>query len=1573
MSISGALRRATLASLLTVGLGVSFGAADAAAAGVCDPSNTVGNTCTVSTQAQLTSAIEAIDSAAPGGAVTTVQFSADITLSGDLPILYGAATIDGQGHTLNGAGSYRGLLLYDAHQPTAVDITVQNLTFQDTLAQGGSAGPGSGGGAGLGGAIFVGSDVQLTASGLSFSGDAATGGDGGTGNVDDGAEYLGGGAGGMGGNGGVAGAGGGGLGIGANGAATNPGSGSQGIAFGLAGGGGPDNSAPVTGGQWGGGGAAGSPYGAGGGIAGGDANVTGAQGGNGGFGGGGGSSDEGDGGVGGFGGGGGAGPGTTTLGQGGTALGGNGGFGGGGANGVEAGGNGGFGGGGGSGYNDGTAVSDGQGGAGGAQNGEAGSSLTPPSDDEPTGGGGGAGLGGAIFVQQDGAVDFTGPISEDGSTVTAGTGGTGGGNGAALGSAIFLQGSGSTLTFAPAGGQSQTISGDIADQIGSGDTSGVPGWALDKSGAGTLTLAGESHYGGGTTVTAGVLSVTGTVSGGVSVSGGILNVTGTVAGSIDVTAGGALCDANGTVDGDVSNEGGSVNSPAVCNAFPSAAISSPASGGSYQEGASVATSFSCTDGSGSPGIASCADSNGTKGSTGTISGHLDTSSVGSHTYTVTATSQDGLTASASITYTVQAPCLKTVAFQVTQVSTSGSVCIYQQSDGSYSTVGPLTINGIPLPALSSSTPYVITPPSGPHPGGLFGVQGGSAPSGVTIDLGGSAGFDLSAGAINWNLPVDDGSGLGTVATLTVPDGQYLKGLKLGGSVQMEFGKDSSGNYFSSFVLTVDLPSILKNGPGQDAGGITGQAAVRVDANGVHFDGVNIQVSGAYIGSLQVKSACFSYLPADSSGAVSGCPEPALPGSPLPALQCQSGGGSSWSGSADVVLPMASSPELSFYGSMSGTSLTGLSVAASNLKIPIAEDVFLTTVGVQMCLPNANEGLSIAGTVGVGALATGSNYALTVNGSFAYHAAFQSNPWSLSLGGSVDVEGTQVGSGTLTFGGAPVVSFDIQAGVNFSVVSVNGELQGFFETASPYQFSIEGSASVCLHSIGCLTAQAAASSRGMAGCASLGSFTYWTLAKNSNWKWYAPWRVHWVAHTYSLEAGFGYYWGGSVSLWASSCDMGDYEIATPSAAGQFVVGHGTAALAVRIGGHGGAPRVKLIGPHGLVIATPAGSRTGTQIKGVALIERDNSGQDTSVLLLHPAAGRWHVVTLKGSVPLGAIRTASSLTPPVISGGAQVQSDGRVGVGLAYSVANGEKLTLEASGPGKREQVIGTAAGKPCVADSGVAGGPHGRLCEAFHFTPTYGPSGHRAIYAIVTRRGLVVARVKLASVLIKFAKPAASRPQLTRGGTSVLISWAAVPHARRYAVGVSISDGRKLSLTTAQTSVRVSDVTASTTLTATVWPVMPDGVIGTSASAQLNVGKTKTKPSPKPKPKPKPKPTPKPKPAPKPKPKPKPTPKPTILPVTITINGAPSSGGTYDVAAGKLYSLVITSKTQPYYVDAAPAPVAPHGGSAPFFRIGAVKGGSRWRIYFSIKPSSFSNWDVGVRIGAKLYVVHIHLS
>ena len=87
---------------------------------------------------------------------------------------------------------------------------------------------------------------------------------------------------------------------------------------------------------------------------------------------------------------------------------------------------------------------------------------------------------------------------------------------------------------------------------------------------------------------------------------------------------------------------------------PSALISFPSPGGTYVVGQAVPAAFSCGEGTGGTGLSSCNDSTGATSVSGGA-GHLDTATVGGHTYTVTAVSKTGLTGSASIGYTVVEP------------------------------------------------------------------------------------------------------------------------------------------------------------------------------------------------------------------------------------------------------------------------------------------------------------------------------------------------------------------------------------------------------------------------------------------------------------------------------------------------------------------------------------------------------------------------------------------------------------------------------------------------------------------------------------------------------------------------------------------------------------------------------------------------------------------------------------------------------------------------------------------------------------------------------------------------------
>ncbi len=352
----------------------------------------------VATEADLNAAIRQIDiggNMAVAGLHYSITFSGSITLGSDICALNMLAgdslTINGGGNALNGGGASRGFFVYSAN------VTIQNLTIQDTVATGGAGGSGlvgGGGGAGLGGGLFIAQAGTVTLSNVHFVSDSAIGGAGGNGG---GIGW--GGGGGLGGAGGVGSTtregGGGGIGVAATGGTGSVPNGGAGILLGAGAGeigAGTFSGTNIgAGGAYGGGGGVGAFFSGGGGR-------------------GGGRSTPGEGGAGGI----------TSAGSfgGGAGSGRAAGFGGGGAawaggpNGTpdKTSGLGGWGGGGSGGL------------AGGFGAGAGGS-----------GGGGGLGAGGDIFVQQGGSLIIQGGSLGAG-TVAGGIAGTGASTGQGLGS-----------------------------------------------------------------------------------------------------------------------------------------------------------------------------------------------------------------------------------------------------------------------------------------------------------------------------------------------------------------------------------------------------------------------------------------------------------------------------------------------------------------------------------------------------------------------------------------------------------------------------------------------------------------------------------------------------------------------------------------------------------------------------------------------------------------------------------------------------------------------------------------------------------------------------------------------------------------------------------------------------------------------------------------------------------------------------------------------------------------------------------------------------------------------------------
>lgn len=214
-------------------------------------------------------------------------------------------------------------------------------------------------------------------------------------------------------------------------------------------------------------------------------------------------------------------------------------------------------------------------------------------------------------------------------------------------------------------------------------------------------------------------------------------------GSLDTSSPGPHAYEVGTLSQDGLYSVTTVGYTVAAGAAPSATITAPTPsstpgpgpgpGTSYNLNQVMPTAFSCSEGSGGPGLASCVDSDGSASP-----GQLDTSQPGSHTYSVTATSEDGAKTTTSITYTVVGPPTAQIAlpaagetFQLGQSVSTRFVCTDEAGPGIASCLdakGSTSPGSLDMSTLGSHT-YAVTATSKDGQRGTVSVEYAVVPPG----------------------------------------------------------------------------------------------------------------------------------------------------------------------------------------------------------------------------------------------------------------------------------------------------------------------------------------------------------------------------------------------------------------------------------------------------------------------------------------------------------------------------------------------------------------------------------------------------------------------------------------------------------------------------------------------------------------------------------------------------------------------------------------------------------------------------------------------------------------------------
>lgn len=746
------------------------------------------------------------------------------------------------------------------------------------------------------------------------------------------------------------------------------------------------------------------------------------------------------------------------------------------------------------------------------------------------------------------------------------------------------------------------------------------------------------------------------------------------------------------------------------------------------------------------------------------------------------------------------PCTKTLTFALSELTTAGCWTRVASPTEQYETTDRVTLNGFTFSDLGQR--FVVSMPTTAEPGGHIA----SPNAAIEIDA-----LIPYTGPVDWTLPAGVQGEEATLQTVTVPSFAELFRLGVGGSALIRLGWGADGRRYSTFGLNVELPSVFQPAPNTASVGVTGAVSLRVDDRGPQYDGLKINLTDVWIGRIKVPEACFSYVPANGQ-AIAPCTTPTLDDQPY--LTCQDDTGTArWDANAILELPVEAKVRHAVFGGLVDGRLSkfgGFSDNISALGVQLVPGVLLNRFGAGVCLEPAP--LKLRGDAGIEALGG----KLVVNGRFTYTDPFQFQPWSVDVGGNATFGGLSLGDGNVRFTAWGDIDFGLRTDINlFDVASVKGQAAGWVEARSN-RFNVSGTLDACIASVICGKALGLLSSTGVAGCIDAGEIVIYEPVNPRQGPFgFGSISFSTVRRVYPIKAGFGHRYGEGVDLLGNSCNFAPYSAIRSRSALVARTGivqriaPGTKAIALRIHGTDGPPKVVVRGPKGTTITSPANAR-GEERKGKYLLAENETDGTTSVLLVKPAAGRWTIKAAPGakSSPTRADRSAFE-APSTLFGQIRAKG-GRQQLALGYAVPKGATVRLVERGKGIGRTISGAVRGKPCRGATKVPGG--GRLrCFRTAFEPSRGPGGARTVQAIVTRGGIpllrkTVAKFRVAKETLP-SRPGALRARRVDG--DVVVAFPQSRGASRYSVTAVLDDGRRLGFDLPRKcrAVRIPDVPA----------------------------------------------------------------------------------------------------------------------------------------------------------------------